>query len=341
VLDLLLPDMPGWSVLSELKRDAATRHIPVQVLSTQEDGFQHRPRGAYGLVSKPGEPADLQAALVRLREYAAPRRKRLLIVEDDPAEQLGLTELLGHAAVEIAVAGTGQAALEALRSAAFDCVVLDLNLPDIGGFEILEHIRDDPALHDPPVVVFTGKDLSPQEDERLHQLARGVVVKDVRSPERLLDETALLLHLAAEQIPQEKRRLIQELRESDEDLVGKLVLIVDDDVRNIFALSGVLEEHGMRTISANTGAHAIAQIESTPNVAIVLMDIMMPEMDGYQTMRTVRQNPAHRSLPIIALTANAMKGDREKCLEAGASDYLAKPVDTEQLLAALRLWMHR
>ncbi|HEX6885074.1 MAG TPA: HAMP domain-containing protein [Planctomycetota bacterium] len=341
VLDLVLPDMPGWSVLSELKRDAATRHVPVQVLSTHDDGFQRRPRGAYELLPKPGEPAELQAALERLREYASPRRKRLLIVEDDPAEQLGLTELLGHEALEVTVAGTGQAALEALRAGAFDCVVLDLSLPDIGGLEILEHIRDDPALHDPPVVVFTGKDLSPQEDERLHQLARGVVVKDVRSPERLLDETALLLHLSVEQIPQEKRRLIQELRESDEDLVGKLVLIVDDDVRNIFALSGVLEEHGMRTISANTGAHAIAQIESTPNVAIVLMDIMMPEMDGYQTMRTVRQNPAHRNLPIIALTAKAMKGDREKCLEAGASDYLAKPVDTEQLLAALRMWMHR
>jgi CheY-like chemotaxis protein len=274
-------------------------------------------------------------------EYTQPRRKRLLIVEDDANEQRSIALLLGHDSIDVVSAGTGKDALQFLRDEEFDCVVLDLTLPDITGFEILEQIRDDESLGGPPVVVFTGKELSSQEDERLHQLARGVVIKDARSPERLLDETALLLHLAADQLPPEKWEMIQKLNDSDEDLLGKLVLIVDDDVRNIFALSSVLEGHGMKTISANTGADAIAKIESTPEVAIVLMDIMMPEMDGFQTMRVVRQNVAHRSLPILALTAKAMKADREKCLEAGASDYLAKPVDTDQLLSALRVWLHR
>jgi signal transduction histidine kinase/CheY-like chemotaxis protein/HAMP domain-containing protein len=339
-LDMRLPDMPGWSVLSELKKNAATRSIPVQIISLHEDD-QHRPRGAYGVLTKPSTTAGLGETLARLREYTIPRRKRLLIVEDDANEQLSLALLLGHESIDIVSATTGREALEALQAERFECVVLDLSLPDISGFEILERIRDDKTLGDPPVVVFTGKDLSAEEDERLQQLARGVVIKDARSPERLLDETALLLHLAADQLPAEKWQMIQRLHESDEDLHGKLVLIVDDDVRNIFALSSVLEGHGMRTISANTGADAIAKIESTPEVAIVLMDIMMPEMDGFQTMRVVRQNPAHRSLPILALTAKAMKADREKCLEAGASDYLAKPVDIEQLLSTLRVWLHR
>ena len=339
-LDLLLPDMPGPNVLGELKKNPATRHIPVQVLSPHEDGLE-RPRGAFAFLPKPTTTEGLRSALARLREFTVPRRKRLLIVEDDEGDQISIAALLGHESIEIASAVTGKEALEALRLEAFDCVVLDLSLPDISGFEILEQIRDDATLSEPPVVVFTGKDLTAEEDQRLRGLARGIVIKDVRSPERLLDEATLLLHLPADQLPADRWRMIQKLHESDEDLLGKLVLIVDDDVRNIFALSSVLEGHGMKTISANTGQGAIAKIESTPEVALVLMDIMMPEMDGYQTMQFVRRNPAHRELPIIALTAKAMKVDRERCLEAGASDYLAKPVDTEQLLATLRMWLHR
>jgi len=332
--------MPGWNVLTELKKDPATRHLPVQILApTDED--EQLPRGAFACLPRSATNEDLRAALTRLREYTIPRRKRLLVVEDDARAQLGIAALLGHDSIELVPVDTGGAALDALRAEPFDCVVLDLRLPDISGFEILEQIRKDRSLGQPPVVVFTGEELSVEESERLGRLSRGVVLKDVRSPERLLDETALLLHLAADQLPAEKWDVLQRLHESDEDLVGKLALIVDDDVRNVFAVSSVLESHGMRTISANTGAEAIAKIESTPEVAIVLMDIMMPEMDGFQTMRVVRRNDAHRSLPIIALTAKAMRVDREKCLEAGASDYLAKPVDTEQLLAALRLWLHR
>jgi len=205
----------------------------------------------------------------------------------------------------------------------------------------LERIGNTPNLNDLPVVVFTGKELSSEEDARLHTLARSVVVKDVESPERLLDETALFLHRVVADLPPEKQRMLERLHRSDEALIGKKVLVVDDDVRNIFALSSVLERRGMTVLTAGTGREAIKTLETQRDVAIVLMDIMMPEMDGYETMQVIRQNPSLRRLPIIALTAKAMKGDREKCLEAGASEYLAKPVNTDQLLSALRMWLHR
>jgi CheY-like chemotaxis protein len=209
------------------------------------------------------------------------------------------------------------------------------------GFDVLERIRDDVSLADVPVVVFTGRELSAEEDAQLHTMARSIVVKGVESPERLLDETSLFLHRIVTELPQEKQRMLDRLTSSDEDLVGRKVLLVDDDARNIFALSSVLERRGMHVLTATTGREAIALLETTSDVAIVLMDIMMPEMDGYQTMEAIRTKAEFRRLPIIALTAKAMKGDREKCLEAGASDYLAKPVNTEQLLSALRMWLHR
>jgi CheY-like chemotaxis protein len=228
-----------------------------------------------------------------------------------------------------------------VRDGAFDCVVLDLKLPDMTGFDVLERLGGSPSLAQLPVVVFTGKELTFEEDARLHTLARSVVVKNVESPERLLDETALFLHRVIENLPPEKRRMLDRLHSSDEALVGKKVLVVDDDVRNIFALSSVLERRGMTVMTAGTGREAITTLESTPDVAIVLMDIMMPEMDGYETMQVIRRQPQFSRLPIIALTAKAMKGDREKCLEAGASEYMAKPVNTDQLLSGLRMWLHR
>jgi CheY-like chemotaxis protein len=283
----------------------------------------------------------LRATLSRIKEFASARRKRLLIVEDNPAEQLSIKELLQHDDLDIVIADTGTAALAAMAEQPCDCVVLDLRLPDMSGFEVLEHISKDDALSDVPVVVFTGRELSPDEDAQLHTLARSVVVKGVESPERLLDETSLFLHRVISDLPAEKQRMLERLHRSDEDLVNKSVLVVDDDVRNIFALSSVLERRGMKVLTASTGNEATELLQTTPGISIVLMDIMMPEMDGYQTMQKIRQNPEHRRLPIIALTAKAMKGDREKCFEAGASDYLAKPVNTEQLLSALRMWLHR
>ncbi len=340
-LDVFLPDMLGWSVLSQLKQNPLTRHIPVQIITLDEDKHHGLSRGAFSFVSKPTTTEGVEAALNRIKEYATPRRKRLLVVEDNPAEQMSISELLGYDDVEIETAGTGRGALDMLRRKPADCVVLDLRLPDMTGFEVLEELAADEQLSDVPVVVFTGRELSPEEDARLHTMARSIVVKGVESPERLLDETALFLHRVVTDLPPEKQRMLERLNSSDEDLVGRTVLLVDDDARNIFALSSVLERRGMRVLTATTGNEAIKHIESNPDIAIVLMDIMMPEMDGYQTMEQIRKNPKFRRLPIVALTAKAMKGDREKCLDAGASDYLAKPVNTEQLLSALRSWLHR
>ena len=340
-LDVFLPDMLGWTVLNHLKQDPATRHIPVQMLTLDEDRHHGLARGAFAFVTKPTTPEGLETALMRIKEYSAPRRKRLLVVEDNPAEQFSIRELLGHDDIDVTVVSSGEEAVEIVNNQSFDCVVLDLRLPDISGFDVLERFRDTPLLSDLPVVVFTGKELSPEEDARLHALARSVVVKGVESPERLLDETALFLHRVVGALPVEKQKMLDRLHHSDDALVGKKVLVVDDDVRNIFALSSVLERRGMDVITAGTGREAIAKLESTTDVAIVLMDIMMPEMDGYETMRVIRQNTSFQRLPIIALTAKAMKGDREKCLEAGASEYLAKPVNTEQLLSSLRMWLHR
>jgi CheY-like chemotaxis protein len=254
---------------------------------------------------------------------------------------MSIAELLGHDDIDIITTGSGAEALQTLRDQPCDCVVLDLRLPDMTGFEVLEKIREDSAIGDVPVVVFTGRELSPEEDARLHTMARSIVVKGVESPERLLDETALFLHRIVSDLPQEKQKMLERLISSDDDLVGRMVLLVDDDARNIFALSSVLERRGMKVLTATTGSEAIDLVTSTPELALVLMDIMMPQMDGYQTMAAIRKRPELQRLPIIALTAKAMKGDREKCLEAGASDYLAKPVNTEQLLSALRMWLHR
>ena len=340
-LDVFLPDMLGWNVLSQFKRTLETRHIPVQVLTMDEDRQQGLARGAFSYINKPTTTEGLSSALLRINDYIRPRKKRLLIAEDNEAEQFSITELLAHPDLELDVAGTGREALDKLRARHFDCMVLDLRLPDMTGFEVLQEIQRDEVLSDLPVVVFTGRELSAEEDAQLHTMARSIVVKGAASPERLFDETALFLHQVAADLPAEKKRMLERLHASDEVLAGRTVLVVDDDTRNIFALSSALERRGMRVLTSTTGREAISLLETSPEIAIVLMDIMMPEMDGYETIAQIRSKGPFRRLPIIALTAKAMKGDREKCLEAGASDYLAKPVNTEQLFSALRLWLHR
>ena len=237
--------------------------------------------------------------------------------------------------------GTGAEALERLAEGGYECVVLDLRLPDMTGFDLLDRLQQDERLRDIPVVVFTGKELTREEEGRLKRAAKSVVIKGVESPERLLDETALLLHRVIGHLPEHKQKMVKRLTESDEVLRGKRVLVVDDDVRNIFALSIVLERHGMDVITAGNGREAVQRVTADHDIDVILMDIMMPGMDGYDTMRAIRNDPEARSIPIVALTAKAMKGDREKCLEAGASDYLAKPVVTDQLLGVLRQWLHR
>ena len=304
------------------------------MLTLDEDWHHGLSHGAFAFVTKPTTTEGLAAAIARIREYAAPRRKKLLVVEDDASQRLSIEALLGYDDIEVALVSTGADAIATIEDHAVDCLVLDLRLPDMTGFELLEAASSNrPNGKELPVVVFTGKDLTPEEDATLHMLARSVIVKDVESPERLLDETALFLHRVITDLPPDKQSMLDRLHRSDEALIGRKVLVVDDDVRNIFALSSVLERRGMSVLTAGTGREAIGIIESTPDLGIVLMDIMMPEMDGYETMQVIRQNAMFRRLPIIALTAKAMKGDREKCLEAGASEYLAKPVNTEQLLA--------
>jgi CheY-like chemotaxis protein/HAMP domain-containing protein len=340
-LDIYLPDMLGWTVLTQLKQDPTTRHIPVQIVTLDEDRHHGLAHGAFAYVQKPATPQGLQGAFARIKDYAGSRRRRLLVVEDDQAERASVSALLESSDIEITTVDTGWAAVELLRDDPPDCVVLDLRLPDMSGFEVLEKIRDDATLRDVPVVVFTGRELSAEEDAQLRTMARSVVVKGVESPERLLDETSLFLHQVVADLPPEKQRMLQRLHSSDEDLMKRTVLLVDDDTRNIFALSSVLERRGMEVLTATTGSEALAVLNSRADVAMVLMDIMMPGMDGYETIQEIRSTPKFRRLPILALTAKAMKGDREKCLEAGASDYLAKPVNIEQLLSALRMWLHR
>jgi len=340
-LDVFLPDMLGWNVLSQLKQNPLTRHIPVQIVTQDEDRQHGLARGAFSYVSKPATTEGVEEALMRIKEYSSRKRKRLLVVEDNAAEQLSISELLGHDDIEIVGVQSGEEALVALRNEVIDCVVLDLRLPDMSGFDVLKQLHRESGLADVPVVVFTGRELSAEEDAQIHTMARSIVVKGVESPERLLDETALFLHRVVAELPPDKQRMLERLNSSDEDLVGRTALLVDDDARNIFALSSVLERHGMHVLTATTGREAIDLIGKNLDIAIVLMDIMMPEMDGYETIEHIRARNEFGRLPIVALTAKAMKGDREKCLEAGASDYLAKPVNTEQLLTMLRMWLHR
>ncbi len=340
-LDVFLPDMLGWTVLSHLKRNPDTRHIPVQILTIEEERQYGLERGAFSFISKPLTTDGLEDAFDRIRAFTEPRVRRLLVIEDDPAEQMSIHALLKHDDVEIVSASTGREGLEQLRTSNFDCVVLDLRLPDMSGFELLDAVQADTELQNIPIVVFTGRELSEQEERELRRKAKSVVVKDVHSPERLLDETALFLHRVVADLPPAQQQMIEQLHQSDEALRGRRVLVVDDDVRNIFALNSLLERHNMQVLSASNGQDAIRQIESTEGLSLVLMDIMMPEMDGYETMRRIRSDARFRQLPIIALTAKAMKGDREKCLEAGASDYVAKPVNSDQLLSLVRMWLHR
>ncbi|HEV8237970.1 MAG TPA: HAMP domain-containing protein, partial [Thermoanaerobaculia bacterium] len=342
-LDLLLPDMDGWVLLDRLKHDADVRHIPVHIISAAGYGEERRglEQGAVAVLSKPLEKEVLESTLLQMQEFADRRVKRLLVVEDDETQRQAIVELIGGQDVETTTVGSAEEALEALAGHPFDCLVLDLKLPGMTGMELIQRIKDDPALRRLPIVVYTGKELSREEQNGLAKLAETVIVKDVRSPERLLDETALFLHRVEASLPETKRRMLRNVAYGDPLLKGRRVLVVDDDVRNIFAITSVLERHEMDVQYAENGHDALAKLAEDDAVDVVLMDIMMPEMDGYEAMRRIRAQPKFKGLPIIALTAKAMKGDREKCIDAGASDYVTKPVDPDQLISLLRVWLYR
>jgi CheY-like chemotaxis protein len=276
-----------------------------------------------------------------LRGFVDQPMRKLLVVEDDDAQRKSIVELIGNSDVRTTTVASGEEALQAVRRETFDCMVLDLRLPDMSGFDLLEQLQREPGAERLRIVVYTGKDLSPQEETKLKRMAEAIVIKDVRSPERLFDETALFLHRVEAELPPPKRKLLERVNQTDPVLAGKRVLIVDDDFRNIFALTTLLEIQDMIVQHAENGANAVQLLEMGLGFDIVIMDVMMPQMDGYETMRRIRGIPRFEKLPILAVTAKAMKGDREKCIEAGASDYITKPIDKEQLLSLLRVWLYR
>ncbi len=344
VLDVNLPDFSGLGVLDQLKRNPDTRHIPVHVVSVADYSQEAMGRGAIGYALKPVQRDELVQALKRLEAKFTQRLHRVLVVEDDERQRESVRDLLSSEEVEIVGAGTAAAALEQLRSATFDCMVMDLNLPDLSGYELLKQMTEQDGVSFPPVIVYTGRALSRDEEQQLRKFSKSIIIKDARSPERLLDEVTLFLHQVESELSDEHRQMLQTARSRESALEGRTVLVVEDDVRNVFALSSILEPTGIRVEIARNGREALDKLAragnaASPMIDLVLMDIMMPEMDGYTAMREIRNRPEWRRLPIIALTAKAMKDDQEKCLAAGANDYIPKPLDVEKLLSLVRVWM--
>ncbi|MCP3100933.1 HAMP domain-containing protein [Myxococcus sp. K15C18031901] len=339
-VDLDLPEMAGWVVLDRLKHDAGTRALPVYTVSDEDHRERSLNLGAIGHLRAAADPEAATAALASLRDFVERKGRGLLIVEDDAVHLQSLQELLGSDDVHTVAVGTAAQALSALAERRFDCMVLDLGLPDMAGTELIRRVRETYGAGGPPIIVYTGRELSRAQETELRRVAEAIVVKDAQSPERLLEETSLFLHRSPAQMTEPKRRMLEKARERDPLLVNRKVLVVDDDVRNIFALNTVLERYGMKVAFAESAREGLALLETEGDIELVLMDVMMPEMDGYQAMRAIRRMDRVAHLPILALTAKAMKGDREKCLEAGASDYITKPVDIEKLLSLLRVWLH-
>jgi CheY-like chemotaxis protein/CHASE3 domain sensor protein len=340
-LDLRLPDADGRVVLDQLKHDPATRHIPIHVISVDEARDRSLRAGAVSFLQKPVTREALEDALARTVEFVRDPVRKLLVVEDDEAQRDSITALIGEGDVSTTAVSSAQDALREIERQRFDCIVVDLMLPDQSGSELIRAIQKQLGEHSPPVIVYTGKDLSRQEETELRRFSDAIIVKDARSPERLLDETALFLHRVQSKLPESKRRMIEEVQRDDPVLSGRKVLIVDDDVRNIFAITTALESYRMNVVYAESGRGGLDMLDTNPDVAAVLMDVMMPEMDGFETTQRIRSDERFRQLPIIMVTAKAMKGDREKCLAAGASDYITKPVDMDQLRSLLRVWLYR
>jgi len=341
ILDLRLPGLDGWAVLEMLKDDPDIRHIPVHIMSVEDSTIEAFRRGAIGYLRKPVSKGELEKAFGRLEAVFNRAMKDLLVVEDDAGLRKGIIKLVGNGDVHADEAATAQESIEKLRSKKYDCMILDLGLPDMSGFELLKKLEAEEHALIPPVIVYTGKDLTREEEIELNKYAESIIIKGVRSEERLLDEASLFLHRVVDRLPEKKRRMITNLHNTDVMFQNKRVLMVDDDMRNVFALAKVLEEKGMEVLKAENGQKALDLLEKSGEVDLVLMDIMMPGMDGYETMKRIRAQAKFEKLPIIALTAKAMKEDRARCIAAGASDYLSKPVEVNRLFAMLRVWLYR
>jgi len=346
LLDIGLPDHSGLSVLDRLKHDGRTRHIPVHVVSGSDYSRTAMALGAVGYMLKPVKHEELVQAFESLEARLTQRLRRVLVVEDDEVQLDSLRLLLGSRDVETVGVRSAGECLEILRDSTFDCMVLDLSLPDASGFSLLKTLSEEDSYAFPPVIVYTGRDLSSEEEQQLRRYSKSIIIKGAKSPERLLDEVTLFLHQVVADLPADKRMLIEKAKHRDAALEDRLILIVEDDIRNIFALTSVLEPRGAKIEIARNGREALEVLERTSNggkqsIDLVLMDIMMPEMDGFTAMREIRKKPEWKKLPIIALTAKAMKNDQEQCLDAGANDYIAKPLDVEKLLSLIRVWMPR
>ncbi|HEU4538778.1 MAG TPA: response regulator, partial [Polyangiaceae bacterium] len=339
VLDVHLPDRSGLSVLERLKHDPATRHVPVHVISASNFAPTAMAMGAVGYAIKPVKREELVEAFRRLEATFSRRGRRLLVVEDDVVQREAIGKLLGGDGVEAVGVGSVREALAALRASTFDCVVTDLSLPDASGYDLLETMAADEGCAFPPVIVYTGRSLTADEEQRLRRHSSAVIVKGARSPERLLDEVTLFLHQVESELPAERQRMLRQARDREAVFEGRKVLVVEDDVRNVFALTSVLEPKGAEVVIARNGREALEALERRPDVDLVLMDVMMPEMDGLEATARLRKDPRWAKLPVIALTAKAMRDDQERCLRAGANDYIAKPLDVEMLLSLLRVWM--
>ncbi len=339
LLDMRLPDGTGLAVLQRLKDQPATRHIPVHVLSVEDQSETALQLGAIGYETKPASREQLREVFGRLERKLAQTIKRVLVVEDDARQRESVARLIGEQDVEITAVGTGAEALAALGAAVYDCMVMDLTLPDMSGQELLRRMAAGESRSFPPVVVYTGRNLSHDEEAELLRYSRSIIIKGARSPERLLDEVTLFLHQVESRLSGERQRMLRTARNREKAFEGRRILVVDDDVRNIFALTSALEHKGAEVVAARHGAEALRKLQSEPDIDLVLMDLMMPEMDGYTAIREIRRNPAWRKLPIVAVTAKAMKEDQERCLQAGANDYLAKPIELERLFSLLRVWM--
>jgi CheY-like chemotaxis protein/signal transduction histidine kinase len=340
-LDIRLPDRDGWTVLDRLKHDPATSHIPVHIITVEEQRQRALQQGAFNHVQKPVTHEDLGKAFDGIREFADRRIRKLLVVEDDDVQRMSVVELIGNGDVHTTAVATGEEALTALKDERFDCMVLDLRLPDMSGFDLIEKLQTDLGRYDLPIIIYTGKELTRKEELHLRKVADAIIVKEASSPERLLAETALFLHRVEADLPEPKRRMLAKFHRTDPVLAGRKVLVVDDDVRNIFALTSALEAYNMNVVHAENGQEGIDILKANPEIEAVLMDIMMPEMDGYEAITAIREMDEFKQLPIIALTAKAMKADRDHCLAVGASDYISKPLDIDQLLSLLRVWLYR
>jgi len=334
-------------VLDQLKRDPRTRHVPVHVISVADYSHDAMEMGAVGYALKPVDRDQLVVALRTLDARMSQKYKSVLVVEDDARQRESVRELLAGDDVLITAVETAADALAALRDKTFDCMVMDLSLPDMSGYDLLERMSKQDAVSFPPVIVYTGRSLTREEEAELHRFSRSIIIKGARSPERLLAEVTLFLHQVENRLPAERQRMLKQARNREALLEGRRVLVVEDDVRNIFALSAVLEPKGVIVEIARNGREAVDALDATlgtsgkPQVDLVLMDIMMPEMDGYTAMRAIRQRPEFAKLPIVALTAKAMRDDQEKCLAAGANDYIAKPLDVEKLMSLIRVWIRK